>query len=84
MTGSLGDHFAPHRPKNPIFADISKLGRVSVWDFLRTPELVRDDREIVVRWGTALVALTHGAWAVWETSEPPGFNLPLADVKKAL
>ena len=30
------------------------------------------------------MALTHGAWAVRETSQPPGFDLPLADVKKAL
>jgi hypothetical protein len=32
---------------------------------------MQDAREIVVRWGETLVASTHGAWAVRETS-PPG------------
>jgi hypothetical protein len=82
------DTIAHHiRKKNSIFADIPKQGQVSVWDlsvwdFLRPPELVRDEREIVVRWGTTLVARTRGAWAVRETSHPPGFYLPLENVKK--
>ncbi|NBS97186.1 MAG: hypothetical protein EBT08_13745, partial [Betaproteobacteria bacterium] len=35
----------------PPFADVPAPGQVSVWDFPRPPELVRDSREIVVRWG---------------------------------
>ena len=51
-----------------------------MWDFPRPPALVRDEREIVVSWGETLLARTRGAWAVRETSHPPTFYLPLADV----
>ena len=51
-----------------------------MWDFPRPPVLVRDEREIVVSWGETLLARTRGAWAVRETSHPPTFYLPLADV----
>ena len=68
----------------PPFADVPKQGQISVWDFPRPPELVRDEREIVVRWGMTLVARTCGAWAVRETSHPPTFYIPMADVKDTL
>ena len=68
----------------PAFAEVPKQGQMSVWDFPRPPELIRDKREIVVRWGKTLVAQTSGAWAVRETSHPPTFYLPMSDVKKAL
>jgi len=68
----------------PSFVDDTKQGQVSVWDFPRPPELVRDEREIEVRWGKTLVARTCGAWAVRETSHPPTFYLPMTDVKNAL
>ena len=68
----------------PPFADVPAPGQVSVWDFPRPPELVRDAREIVVRWGETLVARTCGAWAVRETAHPPTFYLPFADVTPAL
>jgi uncharacterized protein (DUF427 family) len=64
----------------PPFAESPQPGQVSVWDFPRPPKLVRETREIVVRWGDVLVARTQGAWAVQETSHPPTFYLPLADV----
>ena len=68
----------------PPFADAPAPGQVSVWDFPRPPALVRDEREIVVRWGERLVVRTKGAWAVRETSHPPTFYLPLTDVDPAL
>lgn len=68
----------------PPFADIPALGQVSVWDFPRPPELLPETREIVVHWGDTLVARTCGAWAVRETSHPPTFYLPLADVERTL
>jgi uncharacterized protein (DUF427 family) len=68
----------------PPFAAPPAPGQVSVWDFPRPPELVRDGREIVVRWGTLEVARTCGAWAVRETAHPPTFYLPLADVNRDL
>ena len=68
----------------PPFADVPKQGQVSVWDFPRPPALVREEREIVVRWGETLVARTRGACSVRETSHPPTFYLPMADVRSAL
>jgi len=68
----------------PPFADLPAPGQVSVWDFPRPPELVRETREIVVHWGDTLVARTRGAWAVRETAHPPTFYLPLADVDPTL
>lgn len=68
----------------PPFAHVPAQGQVSVWDFPRPPELVREEREILVLWGDALVARTRGAWAVRETAHPPTFYLPLADVERTL
>lgn len=68
----------------PPFADVPGPGQMSVWDFPRPPALVRERREILVRWGDTLVAQTRGAWAVQETAHPPTFYLPLADVARAL
>ena len=65
----------------PLFADVPHQGQISVWDFPRPPELIRDKREIVVRWGKTVVAQTRGAWAVRETAHPPTFYLPVSDVK---
>ena len=68
----------------PAFAEVQKQGQMSVWDFTRPPELIRDKREIVVRWGKTLIAQTCGAWAVRETSHQPTFYLPISDVKNEL
>lgn len=68
----------------PPFADVPASGQVSVWDFPRPPEVVREAREIVVLWGSLEVARTRAAWAVRETAHPPTFYLPLADVQRGL
>lgn len=68
----------------PPFADSPAPGQVSVWDFPRPPELVRDTREIVVRWGALEVARTTGAWVVRETAHPPCYYLPLTDMRQEL
>lgn len=68
----------------PPFATVPAPGQVSVWDFPRPPQLVREAREVVVLWGEIEVARTRGAWAVRETAHPPCFYLPLADVKRGL
>ena len=71
-------------PDRPTFADVPAPGQVSVWDFPRPPELVRETREIVVLWGDTLVGRTRGAWAVRETAHPPTFYLPLVDLDRKL
>ena len=68
----------------PPFAEVPGPGQISVWDFPRPPELVRDPRELVIRWGDTEIARTRGAWAVRETAHPPTFYLPLTDVQTAL
>ena len=68
----------------PPFAVAPGPGQVSVWDFPRPPRLVNDSREVVIRWGEVQVARTQKAVLVLETSHPPSFYIPLADVDPSL
>jgi len=68
----------------PDFAQLPGPGQVSVWDFPRPPQLVRDQREVIVRWDNVEVARTDRAVMVLETAHPPTFYLPWADVNKKL
>ncbi len=68
----------------PDFAELPGPGQVSVWDFPRPPAIVADEREIVVRWGAVEVARTRRAVRLLETSHPPSFYLPWADVTRNL
>jgi len=70
--------------QRPPFAHKPKPGQISVWDFPRPPELVRDTREIVLNWGSIVIARTRLSWAVRETSHPPTYYLPLTDVRTDL
>jgi uncharacterized protein (DUF427 family) len=63
---------------------VSGPGQISVWDFPRPPQLAQDTREVVIRWGEVEVARTRRAWCVLETSHPPSFYLPFADVSRHL
>ena len=68
----------------PPFALAPGPGQVSVWDFPRPPQLVADKREVVIRWGDVEVARTKRALLVLETSHPPSFYIPWADVNREL
>ena len=68
----------------PPFAVVPGAGQVSVWDFPRPPRLVNDSREVVIHWGDLEVARTRRAVLVLETSHPPSFYIPLADVDQSL
>ena len=68
----------------PPFAVTPGPGQVSVWDFPRPPRLVNDSREVVITWGGLKVARTRHAVLVLETSHPPSFYIPLADVDQSL
>ena len=59
-------------------------GQESVWDYPRPPRLERTDRRIRVAHGGAVVADTTAAWRVLETSQPPAYYLPPADVDRSL
>lgn len=68
----------------PPFAYLPGPGKVSFWDFPRPPELVRDSRENVVRWGAREISRNRGASAVRETARAPTFYLPLVDAQREL
>ena len=68
----------------PPFAAAPGPGQQSVWDFPRPPALAPDEREVQVMWGSTLVARTRGVIRALETSHPPTFYLPWADVDRAL
>lgn len=55
-------------------------GQESVWDYPRPPRLEATTNHLVVRFGGAVVADAHAAYRVLETSQPPVFYLPPADV----
>ena len=55
----------------PDFAQLPGPGQVSVWDFPRPPQLVLDQREVIVRWGNVEVVRTDRAVMALETAHLP-------------
>ena len=55
-------------------------GQESVWDYPRPPSLEQTDRLVVVELGGLVVAESRRAWRVCETSHPPSYYVPRADV----
>lgn len=51
-----------------------------MWDYPRPPAVVPGSEHVVVMLGATVVADTHRAVRVLETSHPPTYYLPLADV----
>jgi uncharacterized protein (DUF427 family) len=68
----------------PAFAQEPQPGQVSVWDFPRPPQIVHDTREVTIYWGHTLVAQSKRCVLVLETSHPPSFYIPWADVARHL
>jgi uncharacterized protein (DUF427 family) len=64
----------------PDFAQLPGPGQVSVWDFPRPPQLVLDQREVIVLWDNVEVARTDCTVMALETAHPPTFYLPWKDV----
>jgi uncharacterized protein (DUF427 family) len=81
---SAREHWRWRGEERPAFARTPAPGQTSVWDFPRPPRLVPDTREVIVRWGDLEVARTRNAVLVQETSHPPSFYLPWADVARHL
>ncbi len=59
-------------------------GQESVWDYPRPPALDRDERRVEIVFNGLTIASTTGAYRVLETSHPPGYYLPPADVRTEL
>lgn len=55
-------------------------GQESVWDYPRPPALERSNRLVQVRLGGVVIAQSTGAWRVMETSHPPTWYIPRADI----
>ncbi len=55
-------------------------GQESVWDYPRPPRLEAEARRIRVVFAGVTVADTTMAWRVLETSHPPTYYLPPADI----
>jgi uncharacterized protein (DUF427 family) len=53
----------------------------SVWDYPRPPAVRADGERVVVELGGVVVADTRGALRVLETSHPPVYYLPRADIR---
>lgn len=60
--------------------DLPGPGQESVWDYPRPPRTEPSDRHVVVRWRGTTVADTRAAVRVLETSHPPTWYVPRADV----
>lgn len=56
-------------------------GQESVWDYPRPPRLEPSRQHIVVEFAREIVADTHRALRMLETSHPPVYYLPPADVR---
>jgi uncharacterized protein (DUF427 family) len=59
-------------------------GQESVWDYPRPPRLERATDRLRVIVAGRLVADTVAGWRVLETSQPPAFYFPAADVDRAV
>jgi uncharacterized protein (DUF427 family) len=57
-----------------------KPGQESVWDYPRPPALEPSTRRVTVRIGSIVIADSTAAFRVMETSHPPTWYLPRADI----
>jgi uncharacterized protein (DUF427 family) len=55
-------------------------GQESVWDYPRPPRVEPTDSHVTVWFGGRMIADTHRAVRVLETSQAPGIYIPLDDV----
>jgi uncharacterized protein (DUF427 family) len=68
----------------PPFAVAPNDRQESAWDYPRPPRLEIDTREVVIRWGTLVVARSVRAIRALETAHPPSFYIPLDDIAPGL
>jgi len=59
-------------------------GQESVWDYPRPPRIEPNERRLTVELAGVVVAETTGGFRVLETSQPPAYYLPPADVDLGL
>ena len=59
-------------------------GQESVWDYPRPPRLEPTSAHVCVTYDDAVIADSTNALRILETSQPPAFYIPRADVNMAL
>lgn len=59
---------------------IPQPGQESVWDYPRPPRIEATPRRIIIELNGVTLADTTGAYRVLETSHPPVYYLPTADI----
>ena len=57
-------------------------GQESVWDYPRPPRLEKTSERLRVEFGNETIADTVNGYRVLETSHPPVYYLPLADISQ--
>ncbi|HEY9630325.1 MAG TPA: DUF427 domain-containing protein [Coleofasciculaceae cyanobacterium] len=61
---------------------IPQPGQESVWDYPRPPRLEDSTKHIQIRFNGVMLADTHRAKRVLETSHPPTYYIPLEDIRQ--
>ncbi|GJP35627.1 hypothetical protein CLOM_g20122 [Closterium sp. NIES-68] len=56
-------------------------GQESVWDYPRPPRVERVGKRVQVEVGGVVIADSENAWRVLETSHPPVYYIPQADIQ---
>ena len=60
-----------------------RAGQESVWDYPRPPRLEQSPKRIQIFFNGVLIADSHKAWRVLETSHPPVYYIPPDDLNLA-
>ena len=68
----------------PVRPEPTGPGEESVWRYPRPPALEATDKVIEICFADHLVARTHRAYRVLETSHPPSYYLPPEDIRMEL
>ena len=58
-----------------------KAGQESVWDYPRPPRVEASQQHVQVMFNNILIADTHNAYRVLETSHPPVYYIPQTDIR---
>lgn len=58
-----------------------KIGQESVWDYPRPPRLEKTNKHLIVEFQGTIIVDTTNAYRVLETSHPPTYYIPPADIK---
>ncbi|MFL2935519.1 MAG: DUF427 domain-containing protein [Myxococcota bacterium] len=64
----------------PSFAEATRVGEESVWDYPRPPAVRGDSRHVEIRLGDIIVASSRRAVRLLETASPPTFYIPEEDM----